>query len=75
MVPIQCHEGRLVSGRLNLVVVGELGQRQPLSPVILVMVDEDAQVLFNLLIDAFSLSIHLEVISYERIVFNTQKLI
>ena len=61
-----------VSGRLNLVVVGELSQRQPLSPVILVMVDEDAQVLLNFLIDALCLAIGLGVVCRRWVPFNVQ---
>ena len=72
MIAIQCHEGRVTSGRLDLVVVGELSKRQPLSPVILVVVDEDAQVLLNLLVDALCLSISLGVVGHRWIPLNVQ---
>jgi hypothetical protein len=49
--------------RLNIVVVGELGTGQPLSPIRLSVVDEHSEILLYFLIHSFSLSVSLRMIS------------
>jgi len=39
------------------VIMTELGYRQPFSPIVLLLIDEDAEVLFNILIHSFRLPI------------------
>jgi hypothetical protein len=46
---------------VDLVVVGKFCNGEPLYPVILVMVDKDVEVLLNLLVDLFHLSVCLRV--------------
>ncbi len=46
---------------MGVVVVSEDGEREPFYPIVLEMVDEDAKVFFNLLVDSFCLSICLWV--------------
>ena len=56
-------EGRHFRRFVGVVVVGELGEWEPFCPVVLVVVKEDPEVLLQLLIDAFRLSICLWVVS------------
>jgi hypothetical protein len=42
---------------MDMVVVLELGHRQKVIPVVLSLVDEDAKILLQLLVDSFSLSV------------------
>ncbi len=46
---------------MNAIVVRELGKREPITPVGLLMVNEDAEVLLHFLVNPFSLSICLWV--------------
>ena len=39
------------------VIVTELGYRQPFIPIVLLLIDEDAEVLFNILIHSFRLPV------------------
>jgi hypothetical protein len=47
---------------MDMVVVLELGHRQEIIPVILSLVDEDAKILLQLLVDSFGLPIRLRVV-------------
>ena len=47
---------------MDLVIVGKLGFRDPLIPVVLSLVDEKLEELFNLLVDMLSLAVSLRVI-------------
>ena len=47
---------------MDSVIVGELGYQDPLIPVILSLVDEELEELFDLLVDMLSLAISLWVI-------------
>jgi hypothetical protein len=47
---------------MDMIVVLELGHRQEIVPVILSVVDEDAKILLQLLVDLFGLPISLRVI-------------
>src|SRR6266481_3235573 len=47
---------------MDSVVVGKLGYRDPLVPVILLLVDEEPEELFDLLVDMLSLVVTLRVI-------------
>jgi len=50
-----------LSGRVDVVVVLELCHWKKVIPVILSFVHEDSEVLVQLLVDAFYLSVHLRV--------------
>src|ERR1700726_1623010 len=54
-------ERRHASGRVLGVVVGEFGERQDVEPVVLLMVTEDPEILFEDLVDAFRLAIRLRM--------------
>jgi hypothetical protein len=47
---------------MDMIVVLELGHRQEIVPVILSLVEEDAKILLQLLVDSFGLPIRLWVI-------------
>ncbi len=52
---------------VDSVVVRKLGKWQPIGPVVLSVVDEDSKVLFDFLVDSFSLSVGLWVKGRGRI--------
>ena len=56
---------------MNLVVVGERGESEPVMPVRLSFIDKYTEILFNFLIDSFGLSIGLGVIGCGDVGFNT----
>ena len=55
-------ERRVLSGRVNLVVVLEFHERQEPHPIILSLVGEESEILFQFLVDPFRLSISLWVV-------------
>jgi len=55
-------ERRVLSGRVNLVVVLEFGERQEPHPIILSLVGEESEILLQFLVDPFRLSIFLWVV-------------
>ena len=57
------HEGSLLGGRMHMVVVLEFSQWEQLIPVILPLVYEESEVLLQLLVDSFHLSITLWMVS------------
>jgi hypothetical protein len=61
LAPVQV-EWCLVCATVNFIVVAELSQGKPLRPVILSIIDEEAKVLFNLLVKSLCLTIGLWVI-------------
>ena len=63
VVPIQCHKGRVTSGRLHLVVVREFCCQEEFVPIVLLVADKELDELLKLLVDAFSLAISLWVVS------------
>ena len=62
----------MLSRGVNVVVVLEFSQREEVSPVVLSLVDEDAKVLFQLLVDPFCLAISLGVICSRGSQFDTE---
>ena len=68
-------EGGVTERRLDLVVVRELGQGEPFRLVGLVMVDEYAQVLLNLLVYPLCLPICLRVVCCGRIALDAHQLV
>ena len=56
------------------VVISELHKRYPVNPIILVVIDIKPEVLFQLLVDPFGLTICLWVVSRGWVVLNTQVL-
>ena len=58
---IENYEGTLAGGGMNVVIVGKLGHRKPVTPVGLLVVDEHPEISLELLVDSFSLSISLWV--------------
>jgi len=70
-MPCKAHSGdtsgveekrRVLSGRMNLVVVLEFCERQEPHPIVLSLVDEGSEILFQFLVDPFRLSITLQVV-------------
>jgi hypothetical protein len=59
-------EGRLLSGRVDVTVVLELGEWKEISPVVLPLVDEEPEVLFQLLVHSLRLAISLRMVSRGR---------
>jgi len=55
-------ERRVLSRRVNLVVVLEFHERQKPHPIILSLVGEESEILFQFLVDPFCLSISLRVV-------------
>ena len=55
-------ERGLLHGRVDMVVIGELREWKEVIPVILSFSDEDAYVLFQFLVNPFSLSVGLWMI-------------
>jgi len=53
--------------------VQELGDREPVAPIVLLIVDEDTEVLFDILIDSFSLAISLWMVSSGWVLFDSKK--
>jgi hypothetical protein len=51
----------LLGGQMHMVVVLELCQWKEVMPVILSLIDKEAKILVNLLVDTFCLSIHLRM--------------
>ena len=68
-------EGGVTERRLDLVVVRELGQGEPFRPVGLVMVDEYAQILLDLLVYPLRLSICLWVVCRGRVALDAHQLV
>jgi hypothetical protein len=66
-------EWSLTGGRVDSVVVGKFCNGEPLHPVILVMVDEDAEVLLDLLVDLLCLSIHQRVECHGEVCLNPEE--
>ena len=64
-------EWGLLGRRVDVVVVRELRQREEVVPVVLPFSDEDSEVLFQLLVDPFRLSVCLRVVSGRRRGFNS----
>jgi hypothetical protein len=63
------HEG---GSQVHRIVVHELCYGQPVSPVILLVVDKDAEKLFYLLVHVFGLAICLQVVSRGWVLLNTK---
>jgi len=55
-------ERRVLSGRMNLVVILEFREWQESHPIILSLVGEESEILFQFLVDLFRLSISLRVV-------------
>ena len=53
----------MLSGRVNLVVVLEFRERKEPHPIILSLVGEESEILFQFLVDLFCMSISLWVVS------------
>ena len=67
------HEGGLLRGRVDVVVVRELAQGEEFVPVILSLVHEEAEELFELLVDPFGLAVCLWVVCGRRRELNTEE--
>ena len=66
-------EGRVAGGRVDPVVVRKLGDGEPVHPVVLVVVDVQSEVLFQLLVDPLRLSVGLGVVRRGRVVLDAQE--
>ena len=49
---------------MDPVIVGEFGYQEPVIPVVLPLVYEEAQGLLDLLVDTFSLAVGLQVVGH-----------
>jgi len=49
---------------MDMVVVLELSQRQEVIPVVLLFIDKDLEILVQLLVDMFYLSVYLWILGY-----------
>ncbi len=56
---IQYQERTFLCGAVDAVVVCELSEREPVTPICLSMIDKDSEVLLDLLVHSFGLSIGL----------------
>ncbi|KAF8237947.1 hypothetical protein L208DRAFT_1245125 [Tricholoma matsutake] len=69
-----CHPERgLLSGSMDVVIVSKLSQGEKIIPIVLALIDEDADVLLQFLVDSVSLAISLWVIGGRRKEFDPQK--
>ena len=60
---------------MHPVVVGKLGDAEPINPVILVVVDVKAQVLLQLLVHPFCLAIGLWMVGGGGVIFDAHQLV
>ena len=63
----------MLSGRMNLVVVLEFHEWQESHPIILSLIGEKMEILFQFLVDPFCLSISLRVLGYGGCQLNTEQ--
>ena len=68
------HERGGLSQSMDLVVIGEFGNQNPVVPVILSLVHKEAEELLDLLVDMVSLAIHLQVVGHGGYDFNSKYL-
>ena len=66
-------ERGLLCGGVDVVVVGKLSKWKKGMPVVLPLSDKDPQVLFQLLVNSFSLSICLQVVGCGGCSFNSEQ--
>ena len=66
------HERGGLGQSVDLVVVGKFSYREPVIPVVLPLVYEEAQELLDLLVDTFSLAIGLWVVGHQGRNFNPE---
>ncbi len=59
ILAVQYHERAFLCGAVDVVVVCELSEREPITPICLSVIDKDSKVLFDLLVHSFRLSISL----------------
>jgi hypothetical protein len=57
-----------------LIIVAELCDRKPFIPIVLMLIDKDLKILFNVLVHPFCLSISGQMESSGSILFNTKKI-
>jgi len=67
MKPFVCEERCDIGCQMGCVVICKLGDWQLGNPVILLIVDENAKVLFEDLVDSFGLAVGLRMISSRQI--------
>ena len=65
-------ERRVLSGGVNLVVVLEFREWQEPHPIILSLVGEESEILFQFLVDPFHLSITLQVVGSRGCQLNSE---
>ncbi len=53
---IQDHERTLASGAVDSIVVRKLCEREPIGPVVLLIVNEDSEIFLDLLVNSFGLT-------------------
>jgi hypothetical protein len=72
MVTLVSKERRNTSSGVRSIVIGELCDRKKASPVVLLIVAVDADILLESLIDSFRLSIAFRVVSGSEMEFHVQ---
>src|ERR1700674_2206809 len=75
MTSIIDKEGGGASGAMNFVVIGEFCCGQPIKPIVLAIVYEEAKVLFDFLIHTLGLSVGLGVICGRGVHFDSNETI
>ena len=63
MVPFVGEEGCNAGGSVRSVVIGKLGERKKLGPVVLLLTAVYSDVLFECLVDSFGLSVRFRMVS------------
>ena len=74
VITFVCKEGSEVGCGVRSVVVGELRKRQKVTPIVLVIVDVDPQVLLQDLIQALCLTVSLRVISGGEVLLDVEEM-
>ena len=66
-------EGRNLSGCMRSVVVSEFGEREERNPIVLLVVDIDAKILFEDLVNSLGLSIGFGVVGCRKVRFDVEE--
>ncbi len=61
ILSVQYHERAFLRGAVDVIVMRELSQQEPVTPVGLSVIDKDAEELLHFLVDSFCLSVGLRV--------------
>jgi hypothetical protein len=73
VLPTVQHEGGDLGGGVDPIIVCKFSEGKPVVPVIMMLIDKHSEVLFDLLIDVFSLPVSLGMESGGGSDFDTQE--